>query len=247
MTPRYSSSRKRSRDELETTSGHRATSDLSLTPLEQASVSGEDLRQALNGISVPERRQNFSSENTLPATPTPASSPINRSNPQPAAESRKARRINPSETSPGSNFQDPRVNDVAQLLGVGWTRLKDDECSKAGARGWAKYIENHYQMTNPIVLLHSDGLSAYLVEAKEGYFLFSEDLKEAKLVSVSWERCIAGLQAYPPLCEGSHPLTAAQTPPPIVNGNGSLLQVLGGKSDEIIDGLVMPQVLMDTD
>jgi hypothetical protein len=47
------------------------------------------------------------------------------------------------------------------------------------------------------VRLESRGLQSYLVETEEGYFLFSENLRQGRLVSRDLERAMKNLQASP--------------------------------------------------
>ncbi len=147
---------------------------------------------------------------------------------------------------PESSSQDKRLDKIAQLLGVGWRSLADDECKVAAARGWAKYIENHYPISNPVIILQSSGLkNAYLVEASEGYFLFDEEIKEGRLVATLWENCVVGLQAYPPLFEGAQTMKATQTPRAISTGDGSLQPTV--ETDDEAADVPLPQSFMDMD
>lgn len=104
--------------------------------------------------------------------------------------------------------RDPTVDDFTMHLGIGWSRVSSDEDMQAAARGWTKYIENHFQITDPKILLQSRGLSSYLVEAREGWFLFGEDLKQGRLVATSLERTFAHLRTSPPIFDGEDVLVA---------------------------------------
>ncbi len=91
---------------------------------------------------------------------------------------------------------DPTIDESTQALGIGWTRMTESDADlQAAARGWAKYIDNHYpeEAHGAKILLKSKGLNAYLVGAEEGFFLFKEDLSEGRLVSRTWERTLANL------------------------------------------------------
>jgi hypothetical protein len=68
-------------------------------------------------------------------------------------------------------------------LGIGWSTISDDASMQSAARGWARYLENHYRHIHGAeILLKSEGLDAYLVGYQEGYYLFREDLLEGQLV-----------------------------------------------------------------
>lgn len=118
-----------------------------------------------------------------------------------------------SPTRQSPTRQDPTVDDFTRHLGIGWSRISSDEHMQAAARGWARYIENHFQITEPRILLQSRGLSSYLVEAREGWFLFGEDLKQGRLVATSLERTFEHLRISPPVFDGKEVLVAvAETP-----------------------------------
>jgi hypothetical protein len=107
----------------------------------------------------------------------------------------------------------PTIDDFTIHLGIGWSRISSDEHIQAAARGWAKFIENHYPVTDVQIVLQSKGLASYLVEAREGYFLFGDELKEGRLVSKSLEKTFQYLQSVPPMFDGEDSMiVAAQTP-----------------------------------
>lgn len=98
--------------------------------------------------------------------------------------------------------REPTVDDFTMHLGIGWSRISSDEDMQAAARGWAKYIDNHFQITEPKILLQSRGLASYLVEAREGWFLFGEDLTQGRLVATSLDRTFEHLRISPPVFDG---------------------------------------------
>lgn len=144
----------------------------------------------------------------------------------PSLHSRKSQRLDTSSTnefassapltsatSPTkSGPEKPTIDYFTHLLGVGWSRVGIDNDVRAAARGWAKYIENHYPMTGAEILLQSRGLDACLVGAQQGYFLFKEDLSEGRLVDSNWETCLTNLQSSPMAFESTEILQAAQSP-----------------------------------
>lgn len=116
-----------------------------------------------------------------------------------------------SKSSSGAGSQ-PIVDDFTLHLGIGWGRLSEDEHIQAAARGWARYIENHYPVTEPKILLEGKGLESYLVEAQEGFFLFGNDLRQGRLVSSDAQRTLTNLKSNPPVFDGDHVIIAAGTP-----------------------------------
>jgi hypothetical protein len=117
---------------------------------------------------------------------------------------------NPMTASSDSPAQ-PVVDDFTLHLGIGWSRISDDGHIQAAARGWARYIENHYPLTHAKILLESRGLQSYLVEAAEGYFLFAENLRQGRLVSTTPEGALRNLKTSPPLFDGLHTMAASES------------------------------------
>ncbi|KAK2603937.1 hypothetical protein QQS21_003872 [Conoideocrella luteorostrata] len=105
--------------------------------------------------------------------------------------------------SSGNDFNNTVVIDNFTFhLGIGWRKISDDEHIQAAARGWARFIENNFGLSNVQVCLESKGLQSYLVEASEGYFLFAENLRQGRLVSRTAEGALQNLKLLPPRFEG---------------------------------------------
>ncbi|KAJ9138580.1 hypothetical protein NKR19_g7767 [Coniochaeta hoffmannii] len=142
---------------------------------------------------------------------TPSLSPVDaqdsRSSPTPNL-------VNPMASSSDSLAQ-PVIDDFTLHLGIGWSRVSEDEGIQAAARGWARYIENHYPVTNARIRLESRGLQSYLVEADQGFFLFAENLRQGRLVATHVERAIHNLKTSPPTFDGAHTMEAAETGTPM--------------------------------
>lgn len=142
----------------------------------------------------------------------------------------------PPKTSAGGPH--PEIDDATMALGIGWTKISgsSDTNMQSAARGWARYLENHYarHVHGAEILLQSTGLNAYLVGCREGFYLFAENLLEGRLVSRSWEGCLENLRARPNIVfEGEQTLTAERTPGPDLGGFGVGAQRQGeGKEEE---------------
>ncbi|KAL2068920.1 hypothetical protein VTL71DRAFT_15258 [Oculimacula yallundae] len=120
-----------------------------------------------------------------------------------------------SPTSRGSpeRHTEPTVDKFTLHLGIGWSSIDAaGPDTQAASRGWTKFIENHFPVTNAKIQLQSKGLNSYLVEASEGYFLFGEDLKQGRLVSTSLEKTFANLKGPAPVFDGDVIMEAGQTP-----------------------------------
>lgn len=117
--------------------------------------------------------------------------------------------------SPADTTQGPVIDDFTLHLGIGWRRISDEEHIQAAARGWARFIENHFPVSNVNIRLESKGLQSYLVEASEGFFLFAETLRQGQLVSLTVDGALRNLQSSPPMFDGTDVLVAAESPRPI--------------------------------
>ncbi|ESZ92164.1 hypothetical protein SBOR_7459 [Sclerotinia borealis F-4128] len=148
----------------------------------------------------------------------------------------------------GTGPVQPSIDEYTRHLGIGWSKLSADEDIQAAVRGWTKYIENHYPVNNAIIRLQSRGLASYLVEAQEGYFLFGEDLRQGRLVSISLEKTFENLRGPTPIFEGDMVLEASETPKassPIMNAttNGQEMMMNGIPTTELLTHAV--EVEMD--
>lgn len=107
-----------------------------------------------------------------------------------------------AQSPPKSNSTEPTVDDFTIHLGIGWSRISSDEDMQAAARGWAKYIENHFPIADVQIRLQSKGLDSYLVESSSGWFLFGQELKHGRLISTSLHRTFENLKSTPPVFDG---------------------------------------------
>jgi hypothetical protein len=113
----------------------------------------------------------------------------------------------------------PVVDDFTHHLGIGWSRINNNKDIQAAARGWARYIQNHYPISNAKIRLQSRALESYLVEASEGFFLFSENLRQGRLVSQDPERAIQNLKTSPPTFDDAATMEATETPKSAATAN----------------------------
>lgn len=126
--------------------------------------------------------------------------------------------------------QEPPVDDATRLLGISWQRVAHDDEKAPAVRGWTKYIDNQYAayLADSKILMKSRSLNAFLVAARVAgsplgsssssspatcYFLFSDDLDQARLVGSSWDVCVRNLRENPVVFEGAEVLVAADKVP----------------------------------
>lgn len=138
----------------------------------------------------------------------------------------KLQRVSPTVSSaPTAAFSHPKsdakpvsegpiVDNFTMHLGIGWRRISEQDHIQQAARGWARYIENHFPVSNARILLESNGLQSYFVESNEGFFLFAENLRQGQLVSQTAEGALRNLQCSPPIFDGMDVLSAAESPRP---------------------------------
>ncbi|KAI2625447.1 hypothetical protein GGS26DRAFT_202254 [Hypomontagnella submonticulosa] len=182
------------------------------TWLEEKAAADEVLKneeaRIINQQERPSLRSNKSQRLDMNAIAVPQSGPqINRCSP--------VRDINPAASTPGLSADassQPIIDNFTLHLGIGWSRISEDEHIQAAARGWARYIENHFPVTNVQIQLESKGLQSYLVEASEGFFLFAENLRQGQLVSKNLNQTFANLKMSPPVFEGPEVMSAAESP-----------------------------------
>ena len=117
--------------------------------------------------------------------------------------------MTPITASPAN---EPTIDDFTRHLGIGWSLLSANEDIQAAARGWTKFINNHFPVADAKIRLQSRGLASYLVEANEGYFLFGEDLKQGRLVSTSLGKTWENLRGPVPVFDGDVVMEAGETP-----------------------------------
>ncbi|KAF2030265.1 hypothetical protein EK21DRAFT_66054 [Setomelanomma holmii] len=150
---------------------------------------------------------------------------------RPIAVSRKSARMSPSanvsipslnnmsvQTTEGVIDENGNtVNALITRLGIGWKNVMTNPNLRDAARAYSRVIERHFDLTDALVMLEKESLSAYLVRAKQhgvqGYWLFSDSLQWCQLVGWSLERTVNNLMSGPvPRVEGER-INARQLTP----------------------------------
>ena len=99
---------------------------------------------------------------------------------------RKAVRRDDTNGPIGSPGTKSSIDGFRRQLGVGWVGVGGDGVHQAGSRGWARYIQNNYSLTNVQILAQSRAHgNAYLAQTAEGFYLFTEDLVQG---TYSWSK-----------------------------------------------------------
>ncbi len=118
---------------------------------------------------------------------------------------------NPTESARAS-VAGPIIDQYTHLLGIGWTYVGGNSNLAAMARGFGRYIDNHYPLRDTEVLAKSKSLDSYLTRTSQGYFLFKEDLSSGQLVANTWEDTLANLQCSPIRFSQAQIFAASRTP-----------------------------------
>lgn len=131
----------------------------------------------------------------------PSSNIIDFAKVTPQTQSRHAR----------SHLRPTQADEYTHILGVGWTKLGDDPHFLAAVRGYCRYIENHYSLTNAEILAKSSSLDSYLVKTSGGYYLFNEKLTEGRLIARDLEVTLERLQSSEIQFDCAYPIHPANT------------------------------------
>lgn len=157
---------------------------------------------------------------------------------RPSISTRKSQRLGSDVSGPDDLAQlvlppqirevtsEPPIDEATRLLGISWTRMDKTENLQISQSAYQKWIQNHYHgLQNVSVWFENSALPGYLVEAENAYsnqreyYLFSQDLTEARLVTNDPSQIVPRMQMLPALelaAPGGHiraesdPITAAQ-------------------------------------
>ncbi|KAF2871416.1 hypothetical protein BDV95DRAFT_40291 [Massariosphaeria phaeospora] len=150
---------------------------------------------------------------------------------RPIAVSRKSQRVdsasnitipslNDMPTQKTENIIDENGNTIDTLitsLGVGWKNVMTNPSLRDAARAYSRVIENHFDLSDALVMLEKEALGAYLVRAKQhgvqGFWLFSDSFQWCQLVGWSLQRTIQNVTAGPiPKVEGDRIVARQRSP-----------------------------------
>jgi hypothetical protein len=113
-----------------------------------------------------------------------ADEPIVDASTRPRIIARKSRCRIDTTSANGANHDE--IDPIVIQLGLGWKRLTENQ--NAAIAGSETFIKNQYDISEPRILLHSEGLGIYVVrtEPPHGYWsqwwLFREDLKSCRFL-----------------------------------------------------------------
>lgn len=101
---------------------------------------------------------------------------------------------------------EPLIDEATRVLGISWTRMDSTEALQINKAAYSKWIANHYTaLENVEVWFENSALPGYLAEARNiysgqaGFYIFSEDLTEARLVTTDPKELMGRLKLLPAL------------------------------------------------
>ncbi|KAF2721692.1 hypothetical protein K431DRAFT_284619 [Polychaeton citri CBS 116435] len=101
---------------------------------------------------------------------------------------------------------EPLIDEATRALGISWTRMDQTEALLINRAAYGKYIQHHYPSLDDVtVWFENSALPGYLVNARNKYtglqefYIFSNDLTEARLVTSEPSQLLPRLQMLPAL------------------------------------------------
>ena len=188
---------------------------------------------------------------------------------RPSISARKSQRMNVAASEPDHLAQlvlppqirevtaEPLIDEATRVLGISWTRMDSTEALRINKAAYAKWIQNHYSGLKDVsVWFENSAIPGYLVQARNGYsgqqeyYIFSNDLTEAKLVTADAAQLVPRLKMLELAAPGgtiraeTDSITAAQ------NDNDGMLAAMAEDDRAIHGGLsrgCSPARAMDID
>lgn len=137
---------------------------------------------------------------------------------RPSISQRKSVRVDSTASAPDDLAQlvlppqmrevttEPLIDEATRVLGISWTRMDATEATRISQPAYSKWIQNHYPSLKDVsVWFENSAIPGYLVAAQNAYtnqqeyYIFSQDLKEARQVTSDPTQLIPRLQMLPAL------------------------------------------------
>ena len=105
-----------------------------------------------------------------------------------------------------NHTSEPLIDEATRALGISWTRMDASEALQISQAAYSKWIQNHYpNLENARVWFENSAIPGYLVSAtnvtsggqQEEYYIFSNDLTQARLVTSDPDQLVPRLQMLP--------------------------------------------------
>ncbi|KAK3670295.1 hypothetical protein LTR78_009849 [Recurvomyces mirabilis] len=147
---------------------------------------------------------------------------------------------------------EPLIDEATRVLGISWARMDSTEALQINKAAYSKWIQNHYpSLIGVVVWFENSALPGYLVEARntyssqQGFYIFSHELTEARLVTTEPAQLMPRLKLLPALhlaAPGGHiravedPVVAAQIEQNMVQNSAAAMRNLH-LSNGVRDGM----------
>lgn len=137
---------------------------------------------------------------------------------RPSVTSRKSQRMDATAAGPDDLAQlvlppqmrevttEPLIDEATRSLGISWTRMDSTEALQINQKAYAKWIQNHYPGLKEVTIwFENSAIPGYLVAAlnayngQREYYIFSNDLTEARLVTSDPSQLLPRLKMLPAL------------------------------------------------
>ncbi|KAK5175614.1 uncharacterized protein LTR77_000753 [Saxophila tyrrhenica] len=99
---------------------------------------------------------------------------------------------------------EPLIDEATRVLGISWTRMDSNEALQINQAAYSKLIQKHYPALKEVsIWFENSAIPCYLVRALNAssdlweYFLFSHDLKEARLITTHEDQLVPRLKMLP--------------------------------------------------
>lgn len=176
---------------------------------------------------------------------------------RPSISSRKSQRVDNSASGPDdlahlvlpSDMREvtaePLIDEATRVLGISWVRMDSSEALMINQAAYSKLIQKHYPALKDVsIWFENSAMPCYLVQALNAYsdlweyFLFSHDLKEARLITTDKNQLVARLKMLPALELAAPGGTMYAVPDPSTSAliDPSSLRSMMAEDDSMIHG-----------
>ncbi len=117
------------------------------------------------------------------------------------------------------------IDAATRQLGVGWNMMSRSPEELATARGTTKFIDRHFPVSNPEMIAQNRSQDSQFVKAVDGFYLFQDRTRSARLLSTEIEDAMARLRKSPIDFMGAEPLVWAESSGTTRNNGSEALDV----------------------
>ena len=108
----------------------------------------------------------------------------------------------PDDRNASSAEGSKEIEEYARLLGIGWSAPGRNPAAVASMRGLHRFIENNYPLTGVKIVAQNRKDLVHLIQAVEGWYLFTDDLRGGQRLAGTKEQAIRNVKQSPVKFEG---------------------------------------------